>query len=135
RRLCEAVADRATRTRTAQAVVCNVASGGGDEAVGRLRGGDYQDGDDDGPQDRSDSHLRDMHVSSVGTQGTNSSAPMSQLAPLGRGSPSMSVVGAPVQVAVSTHGELERRCRSRAKRGLALMLPPRSVPPLRSRMS
>src|SRR5262249_10945938 len=64
-----------------------------------------------------------------GCYGTNSSAPMSQLAPVGRGSPSKSVVGTPLQVPVSMAGEPELRCMSRpdTRRGSALMLPPRSV--------
>ena len=37
--------------------------------------------------------------------GTNSSAPMSQVVPVGRGSPSKSVGGAPVQVPASIAGE------------------------------
>ena len=59
----------------------------------------------------------------LASYGTNSSAPMSQLAPVGRGLPSKSVVGAPVQVPVSMHGEPGPRCMSfgATKRGLALM--------------
>ena len=46
----------------------------------------------------------------VGPHGTNSSAPMSQPTPLGRGSPSKYVVGAPVHVPASMAGEPGLRC-------------------------
>src|SRR5207249_1526689 len=64
-----------------------------------------------------------------GCYGTNSSAPMSQPAPVGRGSPSKSVVGAPMHVPVSMQGEPGMRCMSfgDTKSGSALMLPPTSV--------
>ena len=59
--------------------------------------------------------------------GTNSSAPMSQVVPVGRRSPSKSVVGAPVQVPASMQGERALRWMSPKTNTGSLMLPPRSV--------
>src|SRR5262249_9720069 len=59
-------------------------------------------------------------------QGTNSSAPMSQPAPVGRGSPSKSVDGTPLpHVPASTSGDVPRRCGIFANAGSSSTLPPR----------